>query len=67
MKYHDRKTPFTFKCTWQLCDEIFLRYLDYCYVNPGRLAQIKELPSIISCELIRSIKKLLSKNIPHLE
>ena len=38
-----------------LAKENFLRYLDLRYVNP--LLQIKDLPSIISCEPIKSFKK----------
>ena len=34
------------------------------FLYPKRGKQVKDLPSMIGCELIRSFKKLLSQNSP---
>ena len=46
----------------RFCEKNSLCYLDLCYVNP-RQPQIKDLPSIIDCEPIRSFKKEFSQNL----
>ena len=43
-----------------------MRYLDLCYVNPPPLPHIRDLPSIIDSEPIRSFKKLFLHNLPNL-
>ena len=39
-----------------------MRYLNLCCVKHNKHKQIKDLPFIIDCELIRSFKKLFSPN-----
>ena len=54
--------PFTLKSA-RFCEVNFSSYLDLCYVNPS-LPQIKDLPSFIRNEIIRSFKKLFPKICP---
>ena len=42
-------------------EENFLRYLGSCHFNPAYHKLNTLIPSIISCELIRNFKKLLSQ------
>ena len=56
----DSKIPFTLNM-WQILRGGFLALSSFTLCYPGQL-QIKDLPSIIDCEPIRSFMKLFSQN-----